>query len=146
MKHINSFLSCPEPEYCRQADYLLEFKLCRGKGYTLCTMKLWVTGLGNVGLTKKVASLYALPRLNDSGDELLSIKECQQLHDECAALKEELKDLRRIRDGFNKNDTDLVLRGKRDAKLLKGVNWSKVRGILTYSHCGALRRLFSCFG
>ena len=72
MKYINGFLSCPD--HCKQTGYLLEFKLCRMEGFRVCQRMLRVTGLGNDGLSKKVTSCCALPQLNDSGNEFLSIE------------------------------------------------------------------------
>ena len=62
--------------------------------------------------------------------------------DNGATLKNELRDLKRLRDDFEKNDDQHLKREKRDTKNTSITNWTKVRMIQKCDECEAPRYFF----
>ena len=58
----------------------------------------------NTELTREVLEFVPLPRIGGDGGTFLPFDECQRLMDNGATLKDELRDLKRVRDDFIEHD------------------------------------------
>ena len=143
MTKIDKFLSCPK--HVKMTDYAIEMMLCGEDGCELCPRRPRVKLMNDEALTKEVLGFCPLPRLDSTGETFLPIDECQLQLDKGDTLEDELKDLQKVRDDFDKNDNSQVEKKKRDSKLIKGVNWSKVRYLLGCDYCKATRCVYSRF-
>ena len=99
----------------------------------------------NTELTREVLEFIPLSRVGCDGGTCLPFDECQCLMNNGATLKDELRDLKRLRDNFEKNDDQHLERGKRNTKNASIANWTKARMIQKYDECEAPRCFFSCY-
>ena len=141
MKRIDKFLTCPK--HVKMTDYGIEMMLCGEDGCELCPRRPRVKMMNDEALAREVWGFCPLPRLYAAGDTFLPIDECQLQLDKGDTLEDELKDLKRVRDDFDKNDNSQGEKKQRDSKLIRGVNWSKVRYLVRCDYCKATRCVFS---
>ena len=81
--------------------------------------------MGDEDLIREVLRFCPLPCLDGEGQAFLPIDECQRLLDNGHDLAKELECLRKMRDDFKEDEVQME-REKKDRKLTKGINWSKV--------------------
>ena len=85
---------------------MLEYKLCGEPGCELCPRKPRILQMNNKELSMEVLNFVPLPRVDADASTFLPFDECQRLVDNGDTLNDELRDLKRVRDDFTKNDDE----------------------------------------
>ena len=141
MKRINLFLTCPK--HTKMTDYVIEFKLCGEDDCKLFPRKPRVTLPNDDKLSKEMLGFCPLSALNVHGDTFKPIDEYRRMLDNWVTLKDELKDLERVRADFATNDGHQMKKTDIGKKLTTGINFLKVRHVLRCGDCNAPRCVFS---